>query len=277
MTATNRADRYAVMGNPIEHSKSPLIHRLFAEQTGQNLVYEAILVDPESFAEAVTDFMGTAGKGLNITVPFKREAWQIAHVLSERAQRAGAVNTLQIGNDGKLSGDNTDGVGLVRDLTSNLGLTLSGKQLLVLGAGGAVRGILAPLLEQNPSRLLIANRTVERARQLATEFSDLGELQGCGFDDLEGTRFDIVINATAAGLQGQIPDLPDGIIDSGSCCYDLMYAPEPTAFVRYARQHGIQAAFDGLGMLVEQAAQSFSIWRGVTPDTAPVIAALREQ
>jgi len=277
VTAANRADRYAVMGNPIEHSKSPLIHRLFAEQTGQNLVYEAILVEPEGFAEAVTNFAGNAGKGLNITVPFKQEAWQIAEELSERAQRAGAVNTLKIGNGGKLSGDNTDGVGLVRDLTRNLGLTLSGKQLLVLGAGGAVRGILAPLLEQKPARLLIANRTVERAEQLATEFSDLGKLQGCGFAELKGIRFDIVINATAAGLQGQIPDLPDGIIDSDSFCYDLMYASAPTAFVHYARQHGVPAAFDGLGMLVEQAAESFRIWRGIAPETAPVIAALRRQ
>ena len=277
MTPASRADRYAVMGNPIEHSKSPLIHRLFAEQTGQNLVYEAILVDPGGFAEAVADFTATAGKGLNVTVPFKQDAWKIADQLSKRAQRAGAVNTLKVGDGGKLSGENTDGVGLVRDLTSNLGLTLSGKQLLILGAGGAVRGILAPLLEQNPSRLLIANRTVERALQLAAEFSDLGELQGCGFADLKGARFDIIINATAAGLQGQIPDLPDGIIDSLSCCYDLMYASEPTAFVRYARQRGAQAAFDGLGMLVEQAAESFRIWRGITPDTAAVIAALRQQ
>ncbi|GMQ87695.1 MAG: shikimate dehydrogenase [Gammaproteobacteria bacterium] len=277
MTAVSRADRYAVMGNPIEHSKSPLIHRLFAEQTGQNLVYEAILVDPEGFTKAVADFTGSAGKGLNITVPFKQDAWHIADELSERAQRAGAVNTLKIGGDGKLSGDNTDGIGLVRDLTRNLGLTLSGKQLLVLGAGGAVRGILAPLLDQHPSRLLIANRTVERAQQLATEFSDLGELQGCGFADLKGAHFDIIINATAAGLQGQVPDLPDGIIDSSSCCYDLMYASEPTAFVRYARQRGVQAAFDGLGMLVEQAAESFRIWRGIAPGTAPVIAALRHQ
>jgi shikimate dehydrogenase len=277
MNANNGPDRYAVMGNPIEHSKSPLIHRLFAEQTGQDIVYEAILVNPDGFAEAVADFMSTAGKGLNVTVPFKQQAWQIADELSERAKRAGAVNTLKMGDGGELSGDNTDGIGLVRDLTRNLGLTLSGKQLLVLGAGGAVRGILAPLLEQNPARLLIANRTVERAQQLVAEFSDLGELRGCGFDDLIGTRFDIIINATAAGLQGQVPDLPDEIIDPGGCCYDLMYASEPTAFVRYARQHGVQAAFDGLGMLVEQAAESFYIWRGVAPDTAPVIAALRHQ
>jgi shikimate dehydrogenase len=277
MTATNGADRYAVMGNPIEHSKSPLIHRLFAEQTGQDLVYEAILVDPEGFAEAVADFIAAAGKGLNVTVPFKQEAWKIADELSERAQRAGAVNTLKVGHSGKLSGDNTDGVGLVRDLTRNLNLTLSGKQVLILGAGGAVRGILAPLLEQSPSRLLIANRTVETAQQLAKEFSDLGELQSCGFSELKGVHFDIIINATAAGLQGQVPELPDGIIDSRSCCYDLMYASEPTAFVHYARQRGSPAAFDGLGMLVEQAAESFRIWRGITPDTAPVIAALRHQ
>lgn len=277
MKAANRADRYAVMGNPIGHSKSPVIHRLFAEQTSQNIVYDAILVDPEGFAEAVAEFMSASGKGLNVTVPFKQEAWQIADELSERAQRAGAVNTLKIGESGELSGDNTDGIGLVRDLAQNLGLELSGKQVLILGAGGAVRGILAPLLEQNPSRLLIANRTVERAQQLATEFSDLGELDSCGFADLKGTHFDIIINATAAGLQGQVPDLPDGVIGSGGCCYDLMYASEPTAFVRYARQLGVQAAFDGLGMLVEQAAESFRIWRGVTPDTAPVIAALRHQ
>ncbi len=277
MTAANRADRYAVMGNPIEHSKSPLIHRLFAEQTGQDLVYEAILVHPGGFAEAVADFTGAAGKGLNVTVPFKQQAWQIADELSKRAQRAGAVNTLTMGAGDKLSGDNTDGVGLLRDLTRNLGIALSGKKLLLLGAGGAARGILAPLLEQNPSRLLIANRTAERARKLAAEFSDLGELHGCGFVDLKGSHFDVIINATAAGLQGHVPELPDGIINSRSYCYDLMYASEPTAFVRYARQCGVQAAFDGLGMLVEQAAESFRIWRGIAPDTAAVITALRAQ
>ncbi|MFQ5643633.1 MAG: shikimate dehydrogenase [Thiogranum sp.] len=275
MTATDRADRYAVMGNPIEHSKSPRIHRLFAEQTGQDIVYDALLVDTEGFAEAVADFVNNGGKGLNVTVPFKQEAWQIADRLSQRAQRAGAVNTLKAGDDGRLAGDNTDGTGLVRDLTDNLGLTLSDRRVLVLGAGGATRGILAPLLEQHPARLVIANRTVERAQQLTVEFADLGALQGCGFADLKGTRFDIVINATAAGLQGEVPALPGGVIDPDSCCYDLMYASEPTAFVRYARQLGVQAAFDGLGMLVEQAAESFRIWRGVLPETAPVIAALR--
>jgi len=275
MTTADGADRYAVMGNPIEHSKSPRIHRLFAEQTGQPVVYDAIRVDPGHFSDAVTDFINHAGKGLNVTVPFKQDAWQLANRLSERAQRAGAVNTLNIRDDGTLSGDNTDGAGLVRDLTGNLGLTLTGKHILVLGAGGATRGILAPLLEQHPASLVVANRTVERAQQLATEFADLGAFQGCGFNDLAGTRFDLVINATAAGLQRQVPTLPAGIIDRDSCCYDLMYASEPTAFVRYARQLGVRSAFDGLGMLVEQAAESFLVWRGVLPDTAPVIAALR--
>ncbi|HHH43244.1 MAG TPA: shikimate dehydrogenase [Gammaproteobacteria bacterium] len=275
MTGADRVARYAVMGNPIEHSQSPRIHRLFAEQTGRSIVYDAILVAPGHFAEAVNDFIQQAGQGLNVTVPFKQDAWLIADRLSERAQRAGAVNTLTVTADGTLAGDNTDGAGLVRDLTGNLGQTLAGKQLLVLGAGGAARGILAPLLEQRPARLVIANRTVERARELAVQFADLGDLQGCGFADLAGSRFDIVINATAAGLQGQVPELPDGIMDADSCSYDLMYAPEPTAFVRYARQLGVRSAFDGLGMLVEQAAESFLVWHGILPDTAAVITALR--
>jgi len=275
MTGVDRVVRYAVMGNPIEHSKSPRIHQLFAAQTGRSIVYDAILVAPGHFAAAVDEFIQHAGKGLNVTVPFKQDAWRIANRLSERAQRAGAVNTLTVASDGALSGDNTDGAGLVRDLTGNLGQTLAGKQVLVLGAGGAARGILAPLLEQHPARLVIANRTVERAQELAVQFADLGDLQGCGFADLAGKRFDIVINATAAGLQGQVPELPDGIMDANSCCYDLVYASEPTAFVRYARQLGVPSAFDGLGMLVEQAAESFLVWHGIRPDTAPVIKALR--
>ncbi len=277
MTGTDRVDRYGVMGNPIEHSKSPRIHRLFAAQTGRSIVYDAILVAPGRFADAVNDFIQHAGKGLNVTVPFKQDAWRIARRLSERAQRAGAVNTLTLAADGALTGDNTDGTGLVRDLTGNLGQTLAAKQVLVLGAGGAARGILAPLLEQHPARLVIANRTVERAQELAVQFADLGDLQGCGFADLAGKRFDIVINATAAGLQAQVPELPDGIMDADSCCYDLMYASEPTAFVRYAQQLGVRSAFDGLGMLVEQAAESFLVWHGIRPDTEPVIKALRRQ
>lgn len=269
-------DCYAVMGNPIAHSLSPRIHHLFARQTGQSLSYDALLVEADGFAQAVAAFLIAGGKGLNVTVPFKQEAYEIADELSPRAQRAAAVNTLLIRDEGALFGDNTDGAGLVRDLTGNLKLTLGGKHILLLGAGGAARGVLAPLLEQKPSRLLIANRTAERAIQLADSFSDLAELEGCGFDALSGSSFDIVINATAAGLEGQVPDLPEGVIGPHSCCYDMMYGSEPTAFMCYTRQRGAQNTFDGLGMLVEQAAESFLIWRGVLPDTGPVIEALRK-
>jgi shikimate dehydrogenase len=275
--AARRKDRYAVMGNPIAHSLSPRIHHLFAQQTDQCIAYEALLVETDGFAQAVAAFQKAGGKGLNVTVPFKQEAYSIANVLSPRAQRAGAVNTLSIGDDGKLSGDNTDGAGLVRDLTQNRELTLTGKQILLVGAGGAARGVLAPLLAQSPSRLFIGNRTAERAEQLAAAFKDLGDVEGCGFDALSGLSFDIVINATAAGLQGRVPELPNGVIGSQSCCYDMMYGSEPTAFVRHALQRGAKSSFDGLGMLVEQAAESFLIWRGVLPDTRPVIEALRVQ
>jgi shikimate dehydrogenase len=195
--------------------------------------------------------------------------------LSERAQRAGAVNTLMVSANRGLFGDNTDGAGLIRDLTGNLQIAVSGRRVLMLGAGGAARGILAPLLDQKPSRLVIANRTVERAVELAGLFGDLGRVEGCGFDALRGERFDLVINATAAGLGGEVPDLPERVIDPETLCYDLMYGSEPTAFMRYATARGAADAHDGLGMLVEQAAESFRIWRGVLPHTAPVIAALR--
>ena len=270
------SDRYAVMGNPVAHSKSPLIHRLFAEQTGQDMVYEAILVPRDGFARAVADFCAAGGKGLNVTVPFKQEAWQLATRRSERAERAGAVNTLAIEGAGDLYGDNTDGVGLVRDLKINQGVELAGRRILLIGAGGAARGVLAPLLAERPARLVIANRTVSRAAELAQAFRDLGPVEGCGFADLAGRGFDVVINATAAGLEGRVPDLPAGPITPDSVCYDMMYGSEPTAFVRHARALGARLAVDGLGMLVEQAAESFLLWRGVRPDTAPVIARLRE-
>jgi len=268
-------DCYAVMGNPIAHSKSPLIHRLFAEQTGQKLCYEALLVGLDNFAQAVAAFLIKGGKGLNVTVPFKQEAWKIADELSVRAQRAGAVNTLAMGDQGALYGDNTDGAGLVRDLTRNLGIVVQGKRLLILGAGGAARGVLAPLLEQQPTAVHIANRTAERAAELAATFGDLGELSAGGLGDIPKQRYELIINATATGLQDKVPTLPTGIIHADSCCYDLMYAAEPTAFMRYAIAQGSQCSFDGLGMLVEQAAESFRLWRGVNPDTAPVITALR--
>lgn len=273
MSETGKVDHYAVMGNPIAHSKSPQIHRMFAEQTGQSLHYDALLVPEDGFAEAVADFLyRDKGMGLNVTVPFKQQAWELADRLSERAEPAGAVNTLML-RDGVLYGDNTDGAGLVRDLVHNHGVQLENQRILMLGAGGAARGVMLPLLEQQPASLHIANRTVLRAQELAGRFGEFGELSASGFDVLQG-HFDIIINATAAGLDGKVPPLPEGIIDTNTLCYDMMYASEPTAFVRYCLEHNAGKAVDGLGMLVEQAAESFYLWRGVIPDTQPVIEAL---
>lgn len=269
-------DCYAVMGNPIEHSKSPLIHRMFADQTGQPMQYDALQVEPEEFARAVASFLIAGGKGLNITVPFKRNAWEISDETSERAQRAAAVNTLKIRDDGSLLGDNTDGIGLVRDMGENLGINLSGRHILLVGAGGAARGVVTPLLEQQPASFTIVNRTVSRAEELADHFSDLHHIDACGFTDLQDRHFDIIINATAAGLDNKVPPLPEGLIRTDDVCYDMMYGSRPTAFVRFAKQHGTKQAYDGLGMLVEQAAESFLIWRGIHPQTRPVIDALRK-
>jgi len=270
-----RPDRYAVMGNPIAHSRSPAIHSLFARQTGQRLSYEAILVERGHFAEAVREFRRAGGKGLNITVPFKQEAWALADNLSARAERAGAVNTLRFEADGSLFGENSDGVGLVRDLTVNLKRPLADRRVLLVGAGGAVRGVIGPLLSERPRELVIANRTVEKAEQLAEAFADAGSVAGSGFDAIPGRRFDVVINGTAASLKGELPALPEGILAEGTLCYDMMYAAEPTAFMKWAAARGAAAA-DGLGMLVEQAAESFFIWRGVRPETLPVIEAVRQ-
>lgn len=267
-------DRYAVMGNPIAHSQSPRIHALFAEQTGQRLRYDAMLVEPAGFAAAVDAFRAAGGRGLNITIPFKQQAWAYATRRSARAERAGAVNTLVL-DQGPVYGDNTDGAGLVRDLGDNQGYALGGKRILMLGAGGAARGVLAPLLACRPQRLVIANRTAARAVELAVRFNDLGPVSGCGLPDLAGQRFDLIVNATAAGLNAQVPSLPDDSLATGTWCYDMTYGDAPTAFVRWAHAHGAARALDGLGMLVEQAAESFALWRGVRPDTAPVIAALR--
>lgn len=268
-------DAYGVMGNPIGHSKSPLIHGLFARQTGQRIRYDAILVEPGGFAQAVGNFQANGGRGLNVTVPFKQDAWRLVDERTARAEHAGAVNTILIGQDGRLHGDNTDGVGLVRDLIENLDVDLVDRRVLVLGAGGAVRGVLGPLAEVGPARLVIANRTAERARELAQLFAGTVPLAGCGFEALAGQRFDVVINGTAASLQGELPPLPDGILAEGAVCYDMMYGARPTAFMAWAATHGAARAVDGLGMLVEQAAQSFHLWRGVRPQTAPVIAAVR--
>ncbi len=268
-------DRYAVMGNPVAHSKSPQIHAAFARQTGQRMVYEAIQVDEGGLPQAVGNFQASGGKGLNITVPFKREAWALADERSARAEEAGAVNTLMFRPDGTIYGDNTDGIGLVRDLTDNHGLGIAGRRLLLLGAGGAVRGVLGPLLAQHPAQVVIANRTVYRAEELAAEFAGAVAIDACGFDDLAGQRFDLIINGTAASLQGSALPLPDGILAEGGWCYDMMYGAELTPFLRWARRQGAARWSDGLGMLVEQAAESFYLWRGVRPDTAPVILMLR--
>jgi len=269
-------DRYAVVGNPIAHSKSPQIHGLFAEKTGEDISYEALLAPRDDFAGTVRAFREAGGKGLNVTVPFKQEAWLMATVRSDAAERAGAVNTLCFLDNGLLRGDNTDGVGLLRDLTENHGVSLGDARVLVLGAGGAVRGVLQPLLAARPAEVVIANRTVDKALALAADFSDLGPVSGCGFEAIDAEGFDVIINGTSAGLAGEVPPIPDHALKAGGACYDMVYGDRPTAFVEWGRAHGAAQALDGLGMLVEQAAESFYLWRGVRPITAPVIAALRQ-
>ncbi|MBW8371042.1 MAG: shikimate dehydrogenase [Thiobacillus sp.] len=261
-------DRYAVFGHPIAHSKSPQIHVAFARQTGQDMTYEAILAPLDGFADSVAAFIAAGGRGANVTVPFKEEAYRLANRLSARAQRAGAVNTLVF--DGGILGDNTDGAGLVADLTRNLGCALAGKRILLLGAGGAARGVIEPLLEQQPAALVIANRTVGRAQELAELFGH--GIRACGFEETGGP-YDVVINATAASLAGELPPLSSALFTDDTLAYDMMYGRD-TPFLTFARSHGAATA-DGLGMLVEQAAEAFALWRGVRPDTAPVITSLR--
>lgn len=262
---------YAVLGNPVAHSKSPLIHAEFARQTGQDLDYRAILAPLDDFAGAIEAFRNSGGNGANVTVPFKEVAFRLASRRTGRAQDAGAVNTLKFEN-GEVIGDNTDGAGLVRDLTINLKRQPAGKSILLMGAGGAARGVIGPLLAERPTVLVLANRTVDKARQLADLFGH--GLQALGYEELEGRRFDIVINATSASLKGDLPPLPESLFNPGALAYDMMYGTE-TPFMAWARRHGASEVADGLGMLVEQAAESFYLWRGVRPDTAPVIRKLR--
>ncbi|WP_372878196.1 shikimate dehydrogenase [Spongiibacter marinus] len=269
-------DQYAVFGNPIKHSRSPQIHAAFAEQTGQALHYRAHKVELGRFAEVASEFFRNGGRGLNITVPFKLDAFEFADELSGRARRAGAVNTLARGEDGRIYGDNTDGVGMVRDINDNLGWSLAGKRILVLGAGGAVRGILGPLLKQRPDELVVANRTLEKAEALAELFAELGPVSGQPFEALPGRQFDLIINGTSASLSGDLPPLPSHILSNEGSAYDMMYGAEPTPFMRWAAAEAAWAVSDGLGMLVEQAAESFCIWRGVRPDTRPVIELIRQ-
>ena len=269
------SDRYAVVGNPIEHSKSPQIHNRFASMLGQKLSYQTMLVEIGEFEPEAKRFFSEGGRGLNVTVPFKQEAWSLATELSDRARLAGAVNTLFLNQQGLICGDNTDGVGMVRDLEINYDARLKGKRILILGAGGAVRGVLAPVLATEPKSLTIVNRTAEKAEQLAEDFSHLGPVNGGGYSQLDGA-FDLVINGTSASLQGELPPLPENLLADGAWCYDMMYGNGPTPFMTWAEANGGKA-LDGLGMLVEQAAESFLIWRGVRPDTSPVIAEIRQQ
>lgn len=269
-------DHYAVIGNPIKHSKSPLIHTEFAKQTGQDLDYITKEIPLDGLVEGLKQLQQAGFKGINVTVPFKEQVWQAIENKSEHATRAGAVNTVVFNDDGTLYGDNTDGIGLCRDLIDNHQIELSGKRLLLLGAGGAARGVIEPLLSYQPTELVIANRTVSKAEELADLFADFGSLSACEFKDLTGT-FDVIINATAASLQGKVPPLPDNILNEDASCYDMMYSNEDTAFITWAKQHGAAKTVDGLGMLAEQAAEAFRIWRGVKPETKTVINQIRSQ
>lgn len=270
-------DQYAVIGNPVEHSLSPQIHASFARQTGHTLHYDRMLVEPHRFELSLKNFFAAGGKGLNITVPFKQQAFELADSCSAQATLAGAVNTLLMDASGTLYGHNTDGLGLVRDLVQNLGHSLRHASILVLGAGGATRGILQPLLEQRPSSLLIANRTTSKAEELAAIFSALGPVQACGLQDVPEQSFDWVINASASSLQDQLPAVTTAIFGAQTKSYDLMYSAKPTAFCQWAKDQGAELAVDGLGMLVEQAAEAFLLWRKVRPNTASVIEELRQQ
>jgi shikimate dehydrogenase len=270
------ADRYGVFGHPVGHSLSPFIHAMFARETGQDMSYRPFDVPPEDLDARVRAFFAEGGSGLNITLPHKLAAVELATELTERAAHAAAVNTLAL-RDGKVLGDNTDGIGLVRDLCDNLGVVITNRRVLVLGAGGATRGVLAPLLGLQPEELIIANRTADRAEALAAAFADLGDAHGVGFADVGDDAFDLVINATSASLSGEMPPLPPAAVGPQTVCYDLAYGKDATAFVKWAQSIGCAQALQGLGMLVEQAAESFHVWRGVRPQTASVRAALRER
>jgi shikimate dehydrogenase len=264
-------DRYGVMGYPISHSRSPVIHRLFALQTEQSMQYELLQVSPDKLESAVRQFQRTGGKGLNITLPHKQEVAKLADLLSDRARQAGAVNTLAF-HDSGITGDNTDGIGLLRDLVVNLGLHIEDANILILGAGGSTRGIVGPLLEMRPASLRIANRNLEKAEKLVEHFSSPANVSACRFNAVPvDDAYDLVINATSAGLHGETPPYPGAAITENTFCYDLSYGLTPTPFSVWARETGAVRSVMGWGMLVEQAAESFHIWRGIRPDTAPVL------
>lgn len=270
-------DQYGVMGNPIQHSKSPIIHRLFAEQTKQQMQYSSLLVDLNGLEEALKQFQAQGGKGVNITLPFKHKAFGLVDSLSERAQRAEAVNTIVFNEDGTRFGDNFDGIGLVRDILVNQGFTIKKKRVLILGAGGAVRGILEPILNEKPSEVVIANRSESKADALAEAFMHMGSIQACPLSLLEINSFDLVINGTSASLQDEMLDLPGSILTDKALCYDMAYGKGLTPFLRWAKEQGAAVCMNGIGMLVEQAAETFMLWRNVKPSTKTVLAALKEE
>lgn len=269
---------YAVFGNPIYHSKSPQIHSLFAEQTGIALTYQAIEVPHEQFSDYVKSFADQNGKGLNVTVPFKEVAFSICNTLSDRAKLSGSVNTIWFDEQRSIYGDTTDGKGLLNDITVNHGINLINKSILILGAGGSVRAILEPLCEQKPGKIIIANRTVTKAKELATLFSNNTYIQACSYDNLReiNQAFDLIINGTSLSLSGKLPNIPPTTINNSTSCYDLMYSNEDTVFMKWAKEQGALKVMDGLGMLVEQAAEAFLIWHGVMPETKAVIELLRK-
>jgi shikimate dehydrogenase len=272
MTNNNKSapDRYGLVGHPVQHSRSPLIHTVFARQTGQRLTYELIDAEPAEFETAVRGFGAAGGKGLNVTVPHKETAFELCDETSTAARAAGAVNTISIVR-GRLRGDNTDGIGFIRDVTVNQRELLTGRRIVVLGAGGAARGIIGPLLAEQPSEVTIANRTKERAEQIVASFAGTA-LVAHGFAELPSQApYDVLINATSAGLKGEPPPFPASLVGPHSFCYDLVYSAGPTPFVVWANEHGARRAVQGWGMLVEQAAESFAIWRGVRPDTKALL------
>lgn len=269
----NIPDQYCVFGNPIEHSRSPEIHHMFANKSQQSINYQKILVPVEGFSQAIKDFISTNGKGANVTVPFKEQAMSLSDQLSPRAASAGAVNTLTF-KDGMIYGDNTDGEGLVIDLLAN-NVTLKQRNILLLGAGGAARGVLLPLLSQQPKSIVIANRTLSKADKICHQFADK-RLTASSYSAVANKHYDLIINATSASLAGDLPPISSDIINNQVVCYDMMYGKADTAFIMWAKRHGAKKVIDGLGMLVGQAAASFNVWRGVTPEVKPVIEQLRK-
>ena len=269
-------DRYGVVGHPVAHSWSPFIHGMFAKATAQNLVYRLFDISPHDFRREALVMLTGGVRGLNVTLPHKQAAAELVNELTPRAERAQAVNTIAFFKDTLLLGDNTDGLGLTADLERNLGITLSDKRVLILGAGGAVRGVLGPLLERELRSLVIANRTPDRARNLAAEFADLGSISGCGFGDIKGPPYDLIINATSASLRGEMPEMPVGLVGEETICYDMAYGRGHTPFTLWAKSLHAARTTKGWGMLVEQAAESFLLWRGVRPDTQPVLKALAQ-